>query len=87
VATVNNQIGARTGAKIGSPQANTLETGRDLQLFIVYPGRSATQAQHVMIGIGRKGTPGRLYDPQQGTKFANPKEFGPFISFPIFWRK
>ncbi|NUQ48584.1 MAG: hypothetical protein HUU27_01495 [Phycisphaerae bacterium] len=85
IATVNNQIAARTGVRIGSPQQSTLETARKTQFFLVYPGRSQTEANHIMIGIGRREGGARLYDPQSGAKFADSNNFGPFVAFPIIW--
>jgi RHS repeat-associated protein len=81
----NNQIeDAVDGIMLGDPQSNTLNTARERQFFIVYPGSSAQFARHVMVGINNGGKL-LLYDPQTGARFWDLAAFGRFVSFPVIW--
>lgn len=85
LSAANAQIAAATGARI-SPhfQQNALNTARSRQFFVVYPGRSATTAQHVLVGINNGGKT-MLYDPQIGAKIFDVQSHGPFIAFPLIF--
>jgi len=77
----SSMIVERTGVVLGEPQVHVLETARSTQFFVVYPGRSATRANHVMVGIVNKGRK-FLYDPQSGARTVL-DESSRFIAFPI----
>lgn len=83
IARANSQIAAATGVRI-SPifQQSTLNTARARQFFVVYPGRSASAARHVLVGINNGGKT-MLYDPQVGTKIFDVSSYGPFVAFPL----
>jgi hypothetical protein len=83
IARANAQIVQATGVRM-SPnfQVNTLNTARDRQLFVVYPGSSARSADHVLVGLNNRGKT-MLYDPQTGQKFTDLNSFGPFVAYPV----
>ncbi len=83
IARANKMIAEEVGARIGEPQVNVLKTARTRQFYIVYPGRSVTQANHVMVGIVNKGRT-FFYDPQSGARIA-PEAMEPFVAFPVLF--
>ncbi|MGZ5053532.1 MAG: SpvB/TcaC N-terminal domain-containing protein [Methylobacter sp.] len=82
IANANKQIEAETGAVLGQGQYRTLNTGRPLQFFVVYPGSSTTTASHVLIGINNQGRT-MIYDPQSHEKFFDISSFGRFTAYPV----
>jgi RHS repeat-associated protein len=83
IVTANNHIAAQAEVDISSKfQFRTLETGKDIQYFIVYPGSSRSTATHVVIGINNKGNT-MIYDPQNHIKYFDISKFGPFVAFPV----
>lgn len=59
-----------------------METARARQFFIVYRGSNPKISNHVVVGIVNNGTQ-MIYDPQNGAKYFDPKEFGPFTAWPV----
>ena len=85
IRNVLSQVRTRTGARISRTfQTNTLNTARNEQFFVVFRGSNPAKSDHVLIGITKNGK-SRLYDPQSGQRWANPKDFGNFTAWPLIF--